>query len=139
MAQAQLKTKATKEDISAFLKKKVTDAPRRDECVRLAALMEEATGAPARVWGTSIVGFGEVHLTYESGREVDWFHCGFAPRKDALVLYGIRSEGAAAEKLVAKLGKFKSEKGCLYVKKLADIDLTVLEKLVRLSASKPKK
>jgi hypothetical protein len=129
MANAELKTKATGADVGAFLKKVTGDA-RRADCVRLVALMEEATGAPARLWGPAIVGFGDMLLTYPSGRELDWFVCGFAARKDSLVLYGLRSDETATGALLAKLGKHKTGKGCVYVKTLADIDVGTLRELL---------
>ena len=133
MAKAELKTKRTDADVGAFVEK-ITDTARREDCRRLVALMREATGAPPRIWGPGIVGFGEVQLKYATGRELDWFQCGFASRKDNLALYGLRGEGAAIEKLLGKLGKRKEGKGCLYVRRLSDIDLDVLRELTRRAA-----
>jgi hypothetical protein len=138
MTKPELKTKATGMGVAAFLEK-IADEDRRQDCVSLIALMKDATGAPPRMWGPSIIGFGDVHLKYATGRELDWFVCGFAPRKDSLALYGLRGEGPAAEKLLGKLGKHKAGKGCLYVKKLADIDLAVMRELLERAAGGGKK
>jgi hypothetical protein len=138
MAKAELKTKATGGDVSAFLAK-VADDGRRTDCTRIVELMEDAVRAPARMWGAGIVGFGDTVLKYESGRELDWFVCGFAPRKDAIALYGLLKPGPATEKLLAKLGKHKTGKGCLYLKKLADVDVDVLRDLVKQVGSENKK
>ena len=137
MAKAELKTKATGADVTAFLAK-VADVGRRADCTRIAGLMEDSLRAPPRMWGAGIVGFGDAVLKYESGRELDWFVCGFAPRKEAIVLYGLLKPGPATEKLLAKLGKHKTGKGCLYVKKLSDVDLEVLGALVKQAGSKKK-
>jgi hypothetical protein len=94
-------------------------------------MMEKVTGDRPIMWGPSIVGFGNVHLTYDSGRELDWFVMGFSPRKQNLVLYGLQSKEAKAG-LFKDLGKFKAGKGCVYVKKLEDLNLPVLEKIMRL-------
>jgi hypothetical protein len=129
MAKAELKTKATSGDVSAFLAK-VTDPDRRADCAKIAKLMQASVKAPPRMWGAGIVGFGDTRLKYETGRELDWFVCGFAPRKDAIALYGLLKPGPATDKLLAKLGKHKTGKGCLYVKKLADVDVDVLGQLM---------
>jgi Domain of unknown function (DU1801) len=138
MAKAELKTKASGADVTNFLAK-VTDEDRRKDCERLVALMTKATGAPAKMWGSAIVGFGDKVLTYPNGRELDWFVCGMSPRKGALTLYGLTT--TATTTLLEKLGKHASGKGCLYVKKLSDIDEGVLRELVALAAgeTKPKR
>jgi hypothetical protein len=92
-------------------------------------LMQSATGEKPKMWGPSIVGFGSYHYTYESGRAGDMPVAGFSPRKAATVLYGLRGS-SDAEALLAKLGKYTTGKGCIYVKKLADVDQKVLEALV---------
>lgn len=127
------KTQATAQSVDAFLSG--LDEPRRSECARLATLMESVTGAAPRMWGAAIVGFGEEHLVYESGRELDWFRVGFSPRKAALTLY----LGAAALEdaaLLAQLGKHTVGKGCLYLKKLEDADPAALEALLRRSTNR---
>ena len=91
--------------------------------------MRSATGEKATMWGPSIVGFGSYHYTYDSGREGDMPVVGFSPRKPATVLYGMRGAGNA-EALLTRLGKHTTGKGCLYIKKLSDVDLKVLKELI---------
>lgn len=91
--------------------------------------MKKVTKAQPRMWGTGIVGFGDYHYKYESGREADWFVTGFAPRKQDLTLY-VMGGFAPHTALLGRLGKHKTGRGCLYLKRLADIDVGVLEKLV---------
>jgi hypothetical protein len=125
---AENKTKPTKLSVAGFLDA-CEDEGRRADAQALAKLMQEISGEEATMWGPSIVGFGSYHYTYESGREGDMLVVGFSPRKGANVLYGaIGFEGAEA--LLAKLGKHTTGKGCLYIKKLADVDLKVLETLL---------
>jgi hypothetical protein len=96
-------------------------------------LMRQATGAEPKMWGSSIVGFGNFHYKYASGREGDWFHIGFAPRKQDLTLY-VAGGFPQYEKLLAQLGKHRTGKSCLYIKTLADVDMPVLTELIQLSA-----
>src|SRR5262245_9916556 len=129
---AELKTKKTKESVPAFLAK-VEDEQARKDCKTLVGLMQSATGAKARMWGTSIVGFGDYRYKYASGREGDWFVMGFSPRKSALTLYlmgGIHKH----PDLLKKLGKHRTGMGCLYVRKLDDLDAGVLQKLIQATA-----
>ena len=129
MAKTVNKTQATDADVDQFLAA-IPDPGRREDCQRIRALMEAATGAPARLWGPSIVGFGVYHYRYESGREGDWMVTGFSPRKNDLTLY-IMPGFARYESLMAKLGRHKTGKSCLYIRCLADVDMAVLETLVR--------
>ena len=131
---AELKTKKTKESVTAFLAK-IDEASRKD-CKTLVRLMEDATGAKARMWGPSIVGFGDRRLEYPNGRQLDWFFMGFSPRKAALTLY---LPGSTKSVNLAKLGKHTTGKGCLYIKRLSDVDGAVLEKIIRTSAAEAKK
>lgn len=127
------KTQATAQTAADFFL--CLDEPRRSECERLAQLMQRATGAEPRMWGAAIVGFGDTHLVYESGRALDWFKVGFSPRKAALTLY----LGAAAlddAALLQKLGKHTTGKGCLYLKRLEDADQATLEALLQRSVAK---
>lgn len=103
---------------------------RRADAEVLLDLMEDVTGQPAAMWGPSIVGFGHYHYRYASGHEGDANAIGFSPRKANLVLYGL-TYGEAPERLLTTLGKYKRGAGCLYVNKLADIDLAVLRQLAR--------
>ena len=108
------------------------DEGRREDCRALAGLMARATGAPAAMWGASIVGFGRYRYRYASGREGEWFLAGFAPRKNDLTLY-LMSGFDGYEPLLARLGRHKTGKSCLYIKRLADVDPAVLEELVTAS------
>jgi hypothetical protein len=126
-----LKTQRTSANVQAFLEQ-VEDESRRQDCLTIANLMQEATGEGPAMWGSSIVGFGSYTYTYASGQKGEWFKIGFSPRKRDLTLY-IMSGFQGYDSLLAKLGKFKTGKACLYIKKLEDIDLPTLEKLIRLS------
>jgi hypothetical protein len=125
---AENKTKPTTISVPEFLDA-CTDAERRADAKALAKLMQSVTGDEPTMWGPSIVGFGSYHYIYESGREGDMPIVGFSPRKAANVLYGTIGF-AGAEELLAKLGKHTTGKGCLYIKKLAEVDLKVLKTLV---------
>jgi len=125
---AENKTKPTSLSVPAFLDA-VADEARRADAKALARLMQKVTGDKPAMWGPSIVGFGSYHYTHESGREGDMPIVGFSPRKAANVLYGSIGFGGAAA-LLGKLGKHTTGKGCLYVKKLADVDMKVLERLI---------
>jgi hypothetical protein len=125
---ADIQTKPTKLSAAAFIDA-LTDDTRRADAKALVKLMQSATGEKPKMWGPSIIGFGSYHYTYESGREGDMPMAGFSPRKAATVLYGLMGSGESAA-LLAKLGKHTTGKGCLYIKKLADVDREVLEALV---------
>lgn len=126
---AELRTKETQSSVGAFLDA-IPDAVRREECHTILEIMRRATGAEPKMWGPSIVGFGSYHYRYESGREGDWMLTGFSPRKQNLTLY-IMSGFERYDALMRKLGKHTTGKSCLYLKRLSDVDLTVLEELVR--------
>jgi hypothetical protein len=127
---AEIKTKPTKVSVDAFLDE-VQHPVRRADGKALRTMMERITGESAAMWGPSIVGFGSYHYRYESGHEADMCRVGFSPRSANLVLYvGGFPE---YEELLAKLGKHKHSKACLYVNKLADVDIAVLEEIVRLT------
>ena len=128
---AELKTKPHGGDVDAFLDA-IENETRRRDCRALRELMSEITGEPPRMWGPSIVGFGSYHYRYASGREGDFFLAGFSPRKQNLTLY-VMAGFSRYDDLMARLGKHKTGKSCLYVKKLADVDMDVLETLVRSS------
>src|SRR5271167_4904280 len=125
---AENKTKPTTIGVAAFIDD-IADPTRRTDAKALVKLMQGVSGEKPRMWGPSIVGFGSCHYKYESGREGDMPLVGFSPRKTASVLYGAIGF-AGAEKLLAQLGKHTMGKGCLYIKKLADVDQKVLETLV---------
>ncbi|TQV73533.1 DUF1801 domain-containing protein [Exilibacterium tricleocarpae] len=124
-------------DVHQFLNA-LDDDRRRDECFTVLELMSQVTKLEPRMWGASMVGFGSYHYKYASGREGEWFLTGFSPRKQALTLY-IISGFSQFDELMARLGNYKTGKSCLYVKRLEDIDLGVLKKLVRQSVAHLKK
>ena len=125
---AELKTKETEASVDDFLAT-VEDEAKRADCRRIIELMSAATGAPPKMWGAAIIGFGQRRLKYESGRELDWMIVGFSPRKQNLTLYLSTGEEWHAARL-ARLGKYKTGKGCLYFKRLADVDEGVLNELI---------
>ena len=122
------KTKATAASVSKFINS-VENETRRQDAKTLVKLFEKITGLKSVMWGPSIVGCGSYHYVYDSGREGDMPMVGFSPRKSSLSFY-LPSDYPQYEKLIGKLGKHKTGVGCLYVNKLADIDLSVLEKMI---------
>ncbi len=128
---AEDQTKATALSVEEFIAG-VEDPKRREDAARLVALLEDETGEPATMWGSSIVGFGRYHYRYDSGHEGDAALVGFSPRKANLVLYMMADEPERTERL-ARLGKHKSGKGCIYVNRLADLDEAVLREMARAS------
>lgn len=125
---AELKTKLNDGDVTAYLNSIDDDQRRKDSFIVL-EMMKDLTGEESKMWGDSIVGFGQYHYIYASGREGDWMKIGFSPRKQALTLYlnyGYENKTA----LLEKLGKHKTGKACLYIKKIEDIDLAVLRELI---------
>ncbi len=125
---AEPKTKRNATSVAAFLNR-VENEERRKDCRTVLAMMKQITGSKPAMWGTSIVGFGSYHYVYASGREGDWPLTGFSPRKQDLTLY-IMAGFDRYKPLMAKLGKYRTGKSCLYVKRIADIDLQVLKRLV---------
>ena len=125
---AENKTKATKASVTAFMNA-IEDRQKRADARKVAAMMRRATGKRARMWGPSIVGYGTYHYKYESGREGDFMVAGFSPRKQALTVYIMAGFGRF-DALLKKLGKYKTGKSCLYIKRLSDVDEAVLEKLI---------
>ncbi len=128
---AELKTKKTGGNVRDFLNSVENEQRRKDARV-VARIMKRVTGARPEMWGPSIVGYGHYHYVYDSGRENDWFLTGYSPRKQALTLY-IMSGFEGKESLMKKLGKHSTGKSCLYIKKIEDVDLEVLEEIVRRS------
>jgi hypothetical protein len=134
MAKSENKTKATDADVIAFISA-VENETRRVDAERLLQIYADATGMEPKMWGPSIIGYGEYHYRYESGREGDMCRAGFSPRKGNIVLYlmGGYSNSATQEKmdaLRAKLGKHKTGASCLYINKLSDVDEAVLREMV---------
>lgn len=134
---AENKTKATKASVADYLRA-IEDDTRRKDCQALAQLMSKATKEPAAMWGPSIVGFGSYHYKYDSGREGDMCLVGFSSRKGDISLYGLAA-APDAQGLLARLGKHKSGKGCVYIKMLADLDQGVLAELVASAAAEKKR
>ena len=137
---AELKTKPTAKSVQDYLDS-IEDPVRQADCRTISLMMEELTGSKPRMWGDSIVGFGDYHYKYASGREGDWFLAGFSSRKQSLTLY-VMGYLERFTDILADLGKYKHGKGCLYIKKLDDVDQEVLKRLIqtsieRLKAYKP--
>ena len=130
---AEPKTKKTDASVEDFIDN-VADEMRRDDCRMVLKMMEKATGEKAVMLGTNIVGFGSYRYQYASGREGDWPLVAFSPRKQNLTLYIMAGFGRYGE-LMGKLGKYKIGKSCLYINKLADIDLTTLRELIEQSVA----
>jgi hypothetical protein len=126
---AELKTKKTSASAEDFLNTNKEEQKRKDSLAIL-KMMQEASGEKPKMWGTAMIGFGDRHLKYESGRELDWFVSGFSPRKQNITLYLC---GGLQEELAKKLGKYKTGKGCLYINKLEDVDVKVLRKMIERS------
>jgi hypothetical protein len=134
---AELKTKVTNASVSDFIAK-IPDEDRRQDCLTVVDIMKRASKAEPRMWGPSIVGFGDYRYKYPNGREADWFPIGFSPRKDNLTLYlvgGVEPHAA----LLAKLGKHKTGKGCLYLKRLSDVDTTILRQVIEAALKQARK
>ncbi len=127
----ELKTKVNDAPVSEFINT-VPEEQVRQDCWKIAELMQSATQSEAKMWGSSIIGFGQYHYVYASGREADWMLIGFSPRKQNISLY-IMGGFEQYTEILAKLGKFKQAKGCLYIKRLSDINLPILEELIRAS------
>ncbi len=134
---AVIKTKETSASVKDYINA-IPDEQKRKDSQTILKLMEKATKEKPKLWGSSIIGFGNVrYRSPTSGREVDWFRIGFAPRKANLTLYLVTNIKELAEPL-KKLGKHKTGGGCLYINKLAEIDMKVLEKMI-LDSGKGKK
>jgi len=125
---AELKTKLNDASVEKFLNS-VPDEMKRNDCFTILRLMKKITKSEPKMWGSSIVGFGTYHYKYESGREGDWFLTGFSPRKQNLTLY-IMSGFNKYDKLMKKLGKYKTGKSCFYINGLEDVDKKVLKDLI---------
>jgi hypothetical protein len=128
MAKAETKTKPTPINVDAFIEA-VADERQRTDAHQIRAAMERLSGEAAKMWGPSIIGFGSYHYKYDSGREGDMCRIGFSPRKGQTVVYLVDGyDGKEAQ--LARLGKHKIGKSCLYIKRLADVDAGVLEEMI---------
>ena len=135
MPKAEIKTKETKASVDEFLNR-VDDEQQRADSYKVLDMMRRATGDEPKMWGPSIVGFGTMSYTSPAtGREVDWMNIGFSPRKGNLSLY-VLHHPVDQTKNLEKLGKHKTGKGCLYIKRLSDVDETVLEKVIKSACKK---
>ena len=132
MAKSELKTKQTEASVGEFLEK-LSDPQQAKDSRSIITMMEQLSGDKAKMWGPAIIGFGHTVLRYDSGRELDWMKIGFSPRNGSLTLYGVLSGN---ESHLEKLGKYKTGKGCLYVKRLTDIDTNILEKMIKAALKK---
>ena len=126
-------TQPTEASVLAYLAA-IADDARRQDCATLVALMSRATTHPPRMWGAGIVGFGSYHYRYESGREGDSCVVGFSSRKAEIAIYGLRA-APDAETELSRLGKLRTGKGCVYIRRLGDVDLPALEALVAAAAT----
>ena len=129
---AELKTQVTKASVDKFLQG-IRDEKKREDCYQILKIMKKATKAEPKMWGPSIIGFGDYRYKYASGRENDWFITGFSPRVQNLTLY---MTGGFDGEVLKKLGKYKTGKGCLYINKIEDIDTKVLSELITKSVQK---
>jgi hypothetical protein len=131
---AENKTQKNDLSVTDFLNS-VPDEQKRRDSFAIMEMMKQASGAEPKMWGPAIIGFGDAHYKYESGREGDWFKVGFSPRKQNLTLY-LMGGAPSYPDLLGKLGKYKTGKGCLYINKLTDVDVEVLREMI--SRSMPK-
>lgn len=135
MAKDEIKTKPTETSVADFIAA-VPDARRREEAAVIDAMHRRITGWEPKMWGPSIIGYGSYDYVYDSGRSGTMCRAGFSPRKSAMTLYVLghyQERQPEADALLARLGKYKNGQSCLYVGKLADVDIDVLEQLVKLS------
>jgi hypothetical protein len=128
---AELKTKATTDSVADFLAK-IKDPQCRQDCEVIASLMSAATKSKPIMWGPAIVGFGKSKLKYADGRELDWMQIAFSPRKQNITLY-LSLDFDGAHSMMLKLGKYKRAKVCLYIKRLSDVHLPTLRKIIATS------
>jgi hypothetical protein len=136
MAKAELKTRVNDASVTKFIEG-VADEAKRNDCLEILKLMKQVTKEEPKMWGASIVGFGSYHYKGKSGREGDWLLTGFSPRKQNLTLYLMGGFDTHAD-LLNKLGKFTTGAGCLYIKRLDDVDRKVLKELVTASVKRMK-
>ncbi len=131
MAKYQAKTTETDNSVAAFIKK-IPDAQRQKDALAIVEIMEKQSGFPAKMWGPAIIGFGSYHYVYESGHEGDAPLVGFSPRKNEFALY-LSSSFDKREELLQQFGKHKTAKACVYIKKMEDIKVDVLKKMISAS------
>jgi hypothetical protein len=134
---AELKTKENDQSVNEFINS-LTDEKQRNDSEMLIKIMSELSSSPPKMWGDSIIGFGQYRYKYASGREGDWFLVGFSPRKANISLY-IISYLENFNELMMQLGKYKTGKSCIYIKKIEDINLDILKELISISIAELKK
>jgi hypothetical protein len=137
MNMAELKTKLTDASVADFINT-IPNETRRQDCLIVMHMMQESTQSEPKLWGSSIVGFGAYHYKYASGQEGDWPLVSFSPRKQDLTLYLMMGFDHYAD-LLAKLGKHKTSKACLHLKRLSDVDLVILKELITASVEHMRK
>ena len=129
MAKAEPKTRPTEANVDDFLSN-IANEQQRDDCRAITEMMGRVSGDEPTMWGPAIIGFGSRPIKYASGKELDWPRIAFSPRKEATVLYlSLAVDDFAAD--LKELGKHKTGKGCLYIKRLADVDRKVLERMIK--------
>lgn len=142
----ELKTKVNKASVEKFLKT-IKDKEKRNDCISISEMMKNATKSKPEMWGSSIVGFGRKKYTYSNGKEGEWMMIGFAPRKQNIALYGLKvfqmtikglKENKGENDFLLMLGKYKEGGGCLYIKKLSDVNKKELEKIIKLAVKRMK-
>ena len=131
---AEPKTKKTNVNPKDFLNT-IKDEQKRKDSFRVMEIMQKATGEKPAMWGGVIIGFGNVKMKYASGKELDWPQTGFSPRANAITLYVLKRSSKEQAGLLKKLGKHKTGGGCLYIKKLSDVDTAVLKKVIDIKCS----
>ena len=129
MAKYEPKTRETDASVEDFLNS-VENKERREDAFRVLEMYKRATGLPAKMWGTAIIGFGTRPIKYADGSEMDWPMAAFSPRKQNMTIYAVNGSAKQPE-LLAKLGKHSTSKACLYIKRLADVDEKVLEHIIK--------
>lgn len=133
---SKLKTVATEVDVESFINS-ISDEAKRQDSFRLVEIMEKLSAEKAKMWGPTIIGFGKYHYKYASGHEGEMCRIGFSPRKAEFSLY-VTCDAASFKEMLDKFGKHRTGKGCIYFKKLADVDLKVLEKMIKVSLKETK-
>ena len=136
MGKAENKTKETRASVEKFLNS-IKDEKKREDSYKILKLMKQITKAEPKMWGSSMVGFGNYHYKYASGREGEWFLTGFSPRKQSLTIYAMTYLENYPD-ILKRLGKHKTGKGCLYINKLEDVDMKVLKELITTTVKKLK-
>ena len=133
----ELKTKKNKSSVMNFINS-IDHEGKRKDAMEILEMMRKITGEQPKMWGSSIIGFGDLHYKYASGREGDWFKCGFSLRKANISMYLMQCDISRAQDLLDQLGKHKTGKGCLYINKLADINKEILKIIIKESYENPK-